>query len=107
MNFEDFRKKEEALLQEMRENKLHEADAKNRAYELCTMEHKQLKMEMHEKMQIANMKCRAKVAEIHDLHVAERNAIYKRHRELIEQWRVQNGVLPPPIYREFSKQQAA
>ena len=101
MTYEEFQTKEQAILQEMRDSKKEEGRAKLRAHEECNMEHRRLKLEMHDGMEQANMKRNAKLDEIHDRFVAERNRLYARHNALIAEWREQNGISTPPPYIEL------
>lgn len=96
MTYEEYTQRVENILQQMRESKIEEGKAKVRAIEECNMEHLRLKMEMHSAIQMANIRRRKKIDEIHDLFVEQRNRLYAQHNKLINEWREQNGMIPRP-----------
>lgn len=96
MTYEYYISQVRAIEQQMRESKIEEGKAKNRAIEECTMEHRRLKMAMHDGIQRANMKRNAKLNDIHDRFVDERNSLWERHNKLVHQWREEHGITPPP-----------
>lgn len=96
MTYEEYTQRVENILQQMRESKIEEGKAKVRAIEECNMEHLRLKMEMHSAIQMANIRRRKKIDEIHDLFVEQRNRLYAQHNKLINEWREQNGISPRP-----------
>ena len=95
MTYEYYISQVRGIERQMRESKIEEGKARNRAFEECTMEHRRLKMDMHEAIQRANMKCRSKIDEILDLFVAERNSLWERHNKLTRQWREEHGISTP------------
>ena len=96
MTYEEYTQRVENILQQMRESRIEQGKAKNRAIEECIMEHKRLKMEMHSAIQMANLRRNKKLDEIHDLFVEQRNRLYAQHNKLINEWREQNGISPRP-----------
>ena len=94
MTYEEYTQRVGNILQQMRESKIEEGKAKNRAVEECSMEHQRLKMEMHSAIQMANIRRRKKLDEIHDLFVEQRNRLHAQHNKLINEWREQNGIRP-------------
>lgn len=96
MTYEEYTQRVENILQQMRESKIEEGKAKVRDIEECNMEHLRLKMEMHSAIQMANIRRRKKIDEIHDLFVEQRNRLYAQHNKLINEWREQNGMIPRP-----------
>lgn len=96
ITYEEYTQRVENILQQMRESKIEEGKAKNRAIEECTMEHQRLKMEMHSAIQMANLRRNKKLDEIHDLFVEQRNRLHAQHNKLINEWREQNGMIPRP-----------
>lgn len=96
MTYEEYTQRVENILLQMRESKIEEGKAKVRAIEECTLEHRRLKMEMHSAIQMANIRRRKKLDEIHDLFVEQRNRLYAQHNKLINEWREQNGMIPRP-----------
>ena len=92
MNYEEYINEIRDIESQMRESKIEEGVAKNRAIEKCALEHRRLKMEMHDGVQRANMKRNSEVAEIHARYVDERNKLWERHQKLSFQWREACGL---------------
>ena len=95
MTYEEYISQVRAIEQQMRESKIEEGKARNRATEACNLEHRRLKMEMHNGIQQANMRQREQLAEIHDRFVDERNRLWSKHNKLTHEWKVEHGITPP------------
>ena len=97
MTHEEYTAKVFEIETQMRQSKIDEAQAKNRAIEAQNLEHRRLKMELHNAIQAVNMRTRQQLTDIHDRFVQERTLLWSQHNKLTHQWKEEHGILPPPF----------
>lgn len=99
MTHEEYTAKVMEIETQMRQSKIDEGQAKNRAIEAQNLEHRRLKMEMHNAIQAVNMRTRQQLNDIHTRFCEDRVRLWAQHNRLTHQWKEEHGIFTPPIYR--------